>query len=111
MHFGLKKIEENCQAAILFAYMPFLYVTSDFIVGIRIGSVKSVASYRNRTRDPSHPMRRRRPLSHGAYRDLTYLSWYLTGFSIDYIYNWQLTQQADYTMFRWFLVGRDNTEV
>ena len=43
--------------------------------------------------------------------DLTYLSWYLKGFSIHYIYNWQLSQQAGYTMFRWFLVGRDNTEV
>ena len=63
-----------------------LVLTSDFIVGIRILSIKSVGSNGYRTRDLSHTMRRLRPVSHGVYRDLTYLSWYLRGFSIHYIY-------------------------
>ena len=47
--------------------------------------VKGVGSTRNRTRDPSHVRQRRRPLSHGDYTVLIYLSWYPWGFSIHYI--------------------------
>ena len=36
--------------------------------------VKHVAGDGNRTRGPSHARRRVRPLSHGDYTDLTYLS-------------------------------------
>ena len=37
--------------------------------------VKHIAGNGNRTRGPSHTRRRVRPLSHGDYIHLTYLSW------------------------------------
>ena len=49
------------------------------------GKYRSGTDCWNRTRDPSHARRCRRPLSHGDYRILTHLSWYLLGFSIHYI--------------------------
>ena len=42
---------------------------------------------------------------------LTHLSWYPGEYSIHYISNWRLSQPAGYTMFRWFLLGRDNSVV
>ena len=38
-------------------------------------TLKCVGGSGNRTQDPSHSRRRRRPLNHGDYRDLTHLSW------------------------------------
>ena len=46
------------------------------------------------------------PLRYPAF-PLTYLSWYPDVYGIHYIWKWQLTQQAGYNIFRWFLVGRD----
>ena len=51
------------------------------------------------------------PVSADIFRRVTYLSWFPGLYSIHYISNWQLIQRAGYTMFRWFLVGRDNTVV
>ena len=69
-------------------WIAYLIFTSDFVdprPAVRYQLVKTVGGTRNRTRDPSHERWRRRPLSHGDYRIVTFLSWYVGRFSIHYI--------------------------
>ena len=79
--------------------------TSDFVY-VRGKNVTNVGSIGNRTRNPSHARRHRRPLSHGVNRHLTYLSWYPWCFSIHY--NIKLaTNSASWLYYVSLVLGRE----
>ena len=73
---------------------------------VRGKNVTNVGCTGNRTRDPSHARRPHRPLRHGVYRHLTYLSWYPGGFSI-YYYIKLATNSASWLYYVSLVLGRE----